>query len=176
MATPRVQNELRDLSSRTVAKWSQLKQLRDEVRKAACHHAENSNHNIPPLEDTAAAADDENVSGHKRFKSDDDSTTLSRSLIIEVSDSTEQVALAPQATPQVDEPSGPAADADCADAPPRESARRVRFAAQLEEDPPAPLHAPPAFRPQAGVRGAYAARMLRAVSRSFSRALRRAPD
>ena len=52
------------------------------------------------------------------------------------------------------------------------SSRRVRFAAQLEEDPPSPLHSP--RRATAGGRGAYAARILRAVSRSFTRALRRA--
>ncbi len=66
-----------------------------------------------------------------------------------------------------------AADGICADEWPAERARRVRFAAQLEQDPPAALHSPRHAR--AGGRGAYAARMLRAVSRSLARALRRAP-
>jgi hypothetical protein len=78
-----------------------------------------------------------------------------------------------RSTKLAEEPSSPT----CADASSRrESARRVRFAAQLEEDPPAAPHAPPSARPPARARGAYAARVLRAVSRSFSRALRRAPD
>ena len=78
------------------------------------------------------------------------------------------------APPIAEEPIGSTSDGICADASARRgAARRVRFAAQLEEDPPAALHSPRLAR--AGGRGAYAARMLRAVSRSLARALRRAP-
>jgi hypothetical protein len=51
------------------------------------------------------------------------------------------------------------------------AARRVQFAAQLEQPPPAVLHSPLSSKG-----GGFAARMLRAVSGSFTRAFGRAPD
>ena len=100
------------------------------------------------------------ISINKRLDFSEEEATLCSALHSDPFDSTQpRDELAPQATPRAD-----GADSDAPALP----ARRVRFAAQLEEDPPAALHSPRLAR-------THAARMLRAVSRSLARALRCAP-
>jgi hypothetical protein len=164
MTTSHIQDYRRDLSSRTVAKWSELKQLRDEVRMKARQHAENAsqgNHINPTLED-------DNLSGQNRFDIDQDKTTFPPALQPQPLDSTEGAAIATQST---EDPVESAASSCCKNAP--GAVKHVRFAAQLEEPPPAAPHSP--CRTAAGGRGAYASRMLRAISLPFAKALRRAP-
>ena len=148
-----------------------------DVNRAICRHAEDASQriqSIPPSKDRREPTAEEN-SIHQH----PDSRAKEAAHIVS-SDSDPSDFESPRDTiapPLAEEPIGPAADtADgiCADAGARRgAARRVRFAAQLEQDPPAKLHSPRLAR--AGGRGAYAARMLRAVSRSLARALRRAP-
>ena len=165
--------ERRNLNSTTTAKWAELKKLRD-CRKAMTrrHTVEASlrTQDSPPFKDTWKSTAENNSFMHKRPDASEEEAAARCPFDLDLSDSTEpRDPLAPQPTPRHGSATGDGFFDDqhalrCA-------ARRVRFAAQLEQDPPAALHSP---HLGSGGRGAYAARMLRAVSRSLTRALRRA--
>ncbi len=169
MPSPQVRGERCSLNPHAHAKWSEQRKLRD-TRKAMCFHAQSQRTESSPSPNHVpeATAEDNHNAEHPGPNSGE-ARAATPDAIPEHSDPADFKepldALERPAAPRADGPRGPAAAA---------ALRRVRFAAQLEEDPPAVLHSPRPARP-GGRGGALAARMLRAVSRSFTRALRRAP-
>ena len=182
----------------SIPKWSELKRLRDIQKSSKLSH-QNVEDSSPSTQSILSSKDqsdaivnDGTKISFRRLRNS--STTVVRSnpegdknlqcpMAEEAmmhtghedpSDSTRPCdAAEAQSTPRAGEPA--AADTIRADAGARRgAARRVRFAAQLEQDPPAKLHSPRPSR--AGGRGAFAARILRAVSRSFTETLRRVPS
>jgi hypothetical protein len=167
------------------AKWSELKRMRanKSIRRQA-EHASPDNHIMPSENQLEATANNyTKVRYRPRRKTPpiyaDFVPHGDKPLLQRVDDQEAALRTAHHADP-TESAAGPR-DSPAPQANPRVEhidasalrARRVRFAAQLEEDPPAALHSPRTAK--AGGRGACAARMLRAISRSFTRALRRAP-
>jgi hypothetical protein len=165
------------LHSCKVAKWSDLKRLRD-TRNATAGYA-----NSMPLKTCIAAYVGESASGNRiifstRLGISDDAATPRSSLHQDPPDPrihpTDALRNQHQALTGSTDPLATDADAEVAAALARpRAARSVRFAEQLEEPPPVALHRPRSSA--AGGRGACAARLLRAVSCTLARALRRAP-